>query len=212
MQTTLHRDFAENPPGAGRRRLQSFQAGGVALSGSSSRARSPVAERGCAGAVAFSRTKDPSSGAFGDAKVFQKFGESAGKAAAAHHPGRLSRQPLCQPDEAIDRVALGHPRPCQGGADQPQYADRVRGEGGLDRGRRRFRKQPVRGRSRQISSETWPGRSPRLRLPTWRTLPPARPSTMRFLCASKAPAGQANTRAGAPATTPSSDSAPRADP
>lgn len=30
---------------------------------------------GCAGAVAFSRTGDPSSGDFGDAKVIRKFGE-----------------------------------------------------------------------------------------------------------------------------------------
>lgn len=30
---------------------------------------------GCAGAVAFSRTGDPSSGDFGDAKVIRRFGE-----------------------------------------------------------------------------------------------------------------------------------------
>lgn len=30
---------------------------------------------GCAGAVAFSRTGDPSSGEFGDARVIRKFGE-----------------------------------------------------------------------------------------------------------------------------------------
>lgn len=39
------------------------------------RAEALSRKSGCAGAVAFSRTGDPSSGDFGDAKVIRKFGE-----------------------------------------------------------------------------------------------------------------------------------------
>jgi hypothetical protein len=39
------------------------------------RAEAPSRKPGCAGAVAFSRTGDPATGNFGDAKLIRKFGD-----------------------------------------------------------------------------------------------------------------------------------------
>ena len=69
--------------------------------------------------------------------------DRAGEAASPCDPRCLPRQPACQEYEAGDRLARHRPRPRQGGAVEPEHADRLRVQGRFDRFGRRQQEQPV---------------------------------------------------------------------
>ena len=85
------------------------------------------------------------------------------RAPAPRHPRRLPRQPVRAHDEAPGGDARDHRRPRQGRADAGRHADRLRGQGRIDRRGRRRRQQPVRRRAGQAPGGARPRHPPRVR-------------------------------------------------
>ena len=91
-------------------------------------------------------------------------GDRARQEAAAGDPRCLPRQSLRQEHETDRRVARDRAGPRQDRADQPEHADRLFGQGRLDRGGWRRQEQPVHDGAVEASDDAGARCAPRLRL------------------------------------------------